>query len=156
MPTRKWGTEKLVNTTTLRHQVASKVAALTGGRFVVVWEDRSGASIRRSAASFLTPRARRSGARSQSRFRPAAMKPCPTSPAWPMGASSSPGRSFGVGTSILGSVYNADGGLVRSQPVVHSNLVQLANSDAARGKTGAAVVWEQPGPNGIDIGYSWI
>src|SRR5262245_6893633 len=41
MSTRKWGTEKLVNTTTIGDQFNSEVAALTGGGFVVVWTDNS-------------------------------------------------------------------------------------------------------------------
>ena len=41
MPTRKWGTEKLVNTTTAGHQSNSQVAGLAGGGFVVVWADGS-------------------------------------------------------------------------------------------------------------------
>ena len=42
MPTRKWGREKLVNTSTAGVQIASKVAALAGGGYVVVWEDLDG------------------------------------------------------------------------------------------------------------------
>jgi Ca2+-binding RTX toxin-like protein len=43
MPTRKWGNEKLVNTTTAGDQQNSDVAVLADGGFVVVWEDDSGA-----------------------------------------------------------------------------------------------------------------
>ena len=39
MPTRKWGTEKLVNTTTSGNQTWARVAELAGGGYVVVWED---------------------------------------------------------------------------------------------------------------------
>lgn len=46
MPTRKWGSEKVVNTTTAGNQYRSDVAALAGGGFVVVWEDDSGADAR--------------------------------------------------------------------------------------------------------------
>jgi hypothetical protein len=42
MPARKWGIEKLVNTTTAGSQQYSKVAVLSGGGFVVVWEDDGG------------------------------------------------------------------------------------------------------------------
>ena len=41
MPTRKWGTEKLVNTTIAGDQYHSDIAALAGGGFVIVWEDES-------------------------------------------------------------------------------------------------------------------
>lgn len=41
MPTRKWGTEKLVNTTIAGDQSNSDIAALAAGGFVIVWEDES-------------------------------------------------------------------------------------------------------------------
>jgi hypothetical protein len=43
MPTRDWGPESLVDTTTANDQMSSRIAVLAGGGFVVVWEDHSGA-----------------------------------------------------------------------------------------------------------------
>jgi hypothetical protein len=39
MPSREWSLERLVNASTTGSQANSKVAALAGGGFVVVWED---------------------------------------------------------------------------------------------------------------------
>src|SRR5262245_66274458 len=37
----KWGAEFLVNTTTVRSQIGSSLAALGDGRFIVIWHDYS-------------------------------------------------------------------------------------------------------------------
>src|SRR5262245_57960937 len=42
MTTLKWGTEKLVNTTTAGIQGSCEIAGLVGGGFVAVWEPKSG------------------------------------------------------------------------------------------------------------------
>jgi Ca2+-binding RTX toxin-like protein len=144
MPTRKWGTEKLVNTTTTGSQSASDVAALTGGGYVVVWQDDG----------VVPPTIR------FQRYDAAGNK---------VGAEVDIGVEF-VGTDIEpsvigladggfyvtwsntsfdhieGYVYNSNGTFVRYQPVIYTAGDQLGSDVAAFG-AGSAIAWTDTNGN---------
>ena len=63
MPTRKWGSEKLVNTTTAGFQRNSVVASLADGGFVIVWGTKARVRTRQSGRSATTQQATASAGR---------------------------------------------------------------------------------------------
>ena len=145
MPTRKWGSEKLVNTTITGAQAFSDVAALAGGGFVVVWEDES-------AGSDAAIRAQRYDATGQTVG--GEMLIAGPSPTNDLDAPSVTGLADGsfyvtwtqnVGSDnyIQGSVYNANGGFVRDQTVVFASG-QDDDSQVAKFGNGSIVAWTDP------------
>ncbi|MDQ6432589.1 calcium-binding protein [Mesorhizobium sp. LHD-90] len=146
MPTRKWGAEKLVNTTTAGSQAFSDVAALAGGGFVVVWEDES-------AGSDAAIRAQRYDATGQTVGGEILIAgPIPTNDLdLPSVTGLADGgfyvtwtQNVGSGNNyIQGSVYNANGGFVRDQPVVFA-FGEDDDSHVAKFGTGSIVAWTDP------------
>src|SRR5262249_32503474 len=120
MPTRKWGSERLVDTTTAGDQLASKVTALPNGRFVVVWHANSGAhpAIR---TQIFDAAGNRVGTEIAVDANLGNDEVLPSVTALADGGFYVTWTQL-VGSSnyILGSVYNASGTFVRSQPAVYS------------------------------------
>ena len=149
MPTRKWGNEKLVNTTTAGAQSFSDVTVLADGSFVVVWQDdasgdsairaqrydaagnRLGGEIVIAAAAgfdFLSP--------SVTALADGGFYVTCTQPA---GATDN---------YIVGAVYDANGVFVRSQTVVFA-FGEDDNSQVVQFGTGSAVAWYDPDADDI-------
>ena len=141
MPTRKWGSEKLVNTTTAGNQLNSDVAALAGGGFVVVWQDDSGADAAIRAQRYDALGNRVGGEMTITAGPGAETLPSVTGLAdggfyvtWTLDTGPN-------SNDIRGNVYNANGAFVRSQPVIFASGNDT-DSDVARLGTDSVVVWE--------------
>ncbi len=150
MPTRKWGPERLVNTTTINGQQSSHVAVLANGTFVVVWEDDSGAHTAIRAQRF-------DAAGNPLGGEIAIATSTGNDQVLPSVTALADGGFYvtwtqlvGPDNYIFGSVYDAGGAFIRPQTVVFA-FGQDTNSEAARLGTGSAVVWEDPDANNIDF-----
>lgn len=148
MPIRRWGPERLVNTTATGPQAVPRVAALTGGGFVVAWRDDASAT-----PAVRVQRFDAAGARLGAEITVAEA-------AEPGGEIAVAGTAEGgflvawVGPAsptagtVQTKVYAADGTLLRAQPAVIDTELP-ANPEVARLGAGIAVVWERPA-----IGYA--
>src|SRR5262245_23330502 len=123
MTTRKWGNERLVNTTASGAQFHSDVAALAGGGFVVVWEDES-------AGTDAAIRAQRYDAAGNPAGAEMLIAPriVGNDLFLPKVAGLADGTFYVSWTQftasqnyIYGKIYNANGGLVRNQDVVFAD-----------------------------------
>ena len=145
MPTRRWGSETLVNATTAGEQRNADVTALAGGGFVIVWEDESAgpdASIRAQIYNALgnpvggelvvAPRIA-----SNDLFQPKVTGLADGNfyVSWT--------QNVGSENYIYGRVYDAGGDFVRNQTVVFANT-QVVNGDLSSFGTGAADAWVSP------------
>lgn len=149
MPTRKWGSEKLVNAGSIGDFVNAQVAGLAGGGFVVVWQD--------NAPVDSAVRAQRYDAAGN------AVGSEMTITAVVGNASANPSITgladggflvnfdFDAGTEnyIFGRVYNADGGFVRDQHTFPGGQDRFTEN--ARLGSGSVVTWQDPDVNDGDI-----
>jgi len=150
MATRKWGSEKLVNSGLAGWQYESAVAGLAGGGFVVVWQDDS------TADSAI--RAQRYDAFGNPIGGEMAIAAgVGNDRILPSVTGLADGGFFVTWTQpvggdyyILGSIYDGDGAFVRSQPTVFA-FGRDDNAQVARLGTGSVVVWEDPDGNNTDI-----
>ena len=161
MATRKWGTEKLVNTTAAGNQADPKVTVLPDGRIVIVWQDSSGAHAAVRGQIFDTTGNRIGGeipifvAAGNDEVSPSV-------------SATGSGDFYvtwtqlvGSSNYILGSVYDPNGAFVRSQPADFDSSI-VDHSDSAVAESGTATVWEKRdgisigGGPGIDIGFTMI
>ncbi|HEV8681138.1 MAG TPA: hypothetical protein VGQ90_17305, partial [Stellaceae bacterium] len=143
MATRKWGPEKLVNTTTASDQGFSDVTVLADGSFVVVWQDDSG--------DFSAIRAQRYDALGNRLGGEIAIATSASNDQeLPSVTALADGGFYVTWTQrvdadnyILGSVYDASGAFVRSQTVVFA-FGQDTDSQAVQLGAGSAVAWYDP------------
>ena len=148
MATRKWGSEKLVNTNVPGHQIDSHVAGLTGGGFVMVWRDDSTveATIRAQRYDALGNRAGGEYVFYSQFVAPGqVVSPAVTGLAGG-GFYLTYTETFGLSSAILGHVYDANGAFVRSQGI--TPFGSYGNSEVARLGAGSVVVWEDPSDSG--------
>ena len=140
MPMLKWGTEKLVNTNTLNNQATGRVVALTNGRFVVIWQDGSGAH-QAVRGQLYDATGNRIGSEIAIDVNPGNDEILPSVAALADGGFYVTWTQL-VGSSnyVLGSIYNADGAFVRSQTVVYSFYQDSRSVEVALG-TGSVVAW---------------
>lgn len=153
MPTRKWGNEKLVNTTNLYAQRNADVTALAGGGFVVVWEDYSGGADVVIRAQRYDALGNRAGGELTIASVAGADYITPTVTALADGGfyvtyTQVIGPS---NQSVVGRVYDANGAFVRDQGVFFFGLHEGA--DVARLGAGSVVVWTDGSSNDGDISY---
>jgi serralysin len=149
--TRKWGREKLVNTTTTGFQQNADIAALAGGGFVVVWEDRSGADTVIRAQRYDALGNRAGGELTIASVAGADyVAPVVTALA-DGGFYVTYTQDTGSQQSILGRVYDGNGAFVRDQTVF--GFVLQEDSDVARFGTGSIVVWTDGTSNDGDVRY---
>jgi Ca2+-binding RTX toxin-like protein len=143
MPTRKWGTEKLVNATMFGNQTWARVTALAGGGYVVVWED-DGLAFSAIRAQVFDTAGNRVGSEIAVIVPPGNQEITPAVTGLAGGGFAVTWTQL-VGSSnyILGSVYDAHGTFVRSQPAAFG-ADQIANGQVTRFGSGTAVVWEEP------------
>ena len=140
MPTRKWGTEKLVNTTTTNAQLSPRVTVLSNGRIIVVWQDFSSGHAAVRGQLFDATGVKIGGeiaidvAAGNDEVLPSvtALADGGFYVTWT--------QLVGSSNYVLGSIYNADGAFVRSQPVVFA-FYQDRGSVEARLGTGTVVAW---------------
>ena len=152
MPTRKWGTEKLVNTTTANGQQLSKVTTLAGGGFVVVWQDGSGAHAAIRGQLF-DAAGNRIGSEIAIDVQAGNDEVLPSvAPLADGGFTVTWTQLVGTSNYILGSVYNSSGAFVRSQPTVFA-FDQVSDSQVARLGAGTVVAWDDPTTNSGDIQF---
>jgi len=150
MATRKWGAEKLVNTTTANDQLLSDVTVLVGGSFVVVWQDDSGADSAIRAQRYDALGNRLGG-------EIAIVVSAGNDHELPSVTALADGGFYVTWTQLLGadnfiqgSVYNASGAFVRSQPVIFA-LGEDNDSQVTRFGIGSAVAWLDP--DAFDINF---
>ena len=143
MPTRRWGTEKLVNTTLTGNQLSSKIATLTDGSFVVVWQDESTID-----TAILAQRYDAAGNRLGGELIIASSVGIDF--VNPDIAALADGTFYVTATQIagpqnyiVGSIWGANGTVVRSQQVELGALFN-DNSDIARLGNGSVVAWVEP------------
>jgi hypothetical protein len=141
MPTRKWGSEKLVNTTTAGAQSACDVAALTGGGYVVVWQD-DGVAPPTIRFQRFDAAGNKVGIEGEigSGFVGTDIEPSVTGLADGGFYITWSNTSF---SHIEGHIYGANGAFVRYQPVIFTTVPQR-DSDVAAVGTGNAVVCTDP------------
>ena len=150
MPTRKWGSEILVNTTVAGDQTNSKITVLAGGGFVVVWQDDRSAD-----SAILAQLYDAVGNRIGGELTLAAAAGIdfvlPDVTALADGSFYFTATQLvGADNYIVGAVYDASGAVVRAQHVVFA-FGQDTNSDVARLGTGSVVTWEDPNGVNTDI-----
>jgi hypothetical protein len=152
VPTRKWGIEHVVDSTTANDQTNSSVIALTNGRFVVVWEDDGGTypAIR---GQLFDATGNRIGSEIAIAVAPADSEIRPSvAPLADGGFTVTWTQKSGTANYILGSVYNNNGAFVRSQPVIFASD-EVDDSSVARLGTGSVVAWDDRSSNTGDIQY---
>jgi Ca2+-binding RTX toxin-like protein len=143
MPTRKWGTEAVVNTTTSGNQARARVANLTGGGYVVVWED-DGLAFSAIRAQIYDTAGNRLGGQIDVIIPPSNQEIMPEVTGLADGGFAVNWTQLvGAANYILGSIYNAQGGFVRSQPAAFGGDL-ITNEQVTRFGAGTAVVWEEP------------
>lgn len=155
MPTRKWGSELLVNTTTEGRQGSQDVAVLADGSFVVVWEDTSLADGAIRAQRFDAAGNRLGGEMLVAHvpgaggFQSFSPEVCALANGdfyvtWE--------QSAGNDRYILGKVYDPAGALVRAQPVIFAFGFDGQHQSTALG-AGSVVAWHDPDSTQGDILY---
>ncbi|MFN0192472.1 MAG: calcium-binding protein [Aestuariivirga sp.] len=150
MPTRKWGAEKLVNTGLTGDQLNSSIAGLTGGGYVVVWQDDSTVDSAIRAQRF-DAQGNKAGAEIEIIEQPGNGSSLPSVAGLADGGFYV-NWTFDVTTDnyILGSVYDANGAFVRVQNVVFPIGFDRDTSTARLG-TGSVVAWRDPEANSGDL-----
>ncbi len=143
MPTRKWGLESQVNTTLGGPQHNSKIAALTEGRFVVVWQDDSSGNAAIRAQIFDS-----AGKPVGGEFPIADV--AGNNYILPDVTALADGSFYVTATEqhavdnyIVGSVWDANGVVVRFQPVAFA-FGQDTYSKVAQLGSGSVVTWYDP------------
>jgi hypothetical protein len=154
MPTRRWGSEKIVNTTTAGQQTATAVSALAGGGFVVVWEDLGTVTPGIRAQRFDALGNKAGGeitvATGEGHYQPAVAGLADGGfyVTWTHAGAGGAGSTF-----IEGNVYGADGAFLRYQPVVFAFGAEDSSTVAALGN-GALVAWRSGGnQTGSDLAF---
>jgi Ca2+-binding RTX toxin-like protein len=149
MPTRKWGSEKLVNAGSIGDFVNAEVAGLTGGGFVVVWQDNTPAD-----SAVRAQRYDAAGNTVGSEMTVSAV--VGNASANPSVTALSDGGflvnfDFDAGTEnyIHGKVFNTSGGFVRDQHTFPGGQDRF--TDNAWLGNGSVVTWQDPEANDGDI-----
>jgi Ca2+-binding RTX toxin-like protein len=151
MATRKWGNEKIVNTSLAGDQYFSSVAGLIGGGFVVVWQDSNPTD-----DVILAQRYDDSGNKIGGVIAVSALNSQSGRQFEPSVTALADG-GFYVGWSdedastdrdIVGAVFNANGGFVRDQNP-DETFKNSSESSVARLGSGSVAVWTDE-TNGVD------
>ena len=137
------GYRKLVNTTTSGNQTWARVTELAGGGYVVVWED-DGLAFSAIRAQMFDTAGNRVGSEIAVIVPPGNQEITPAVTGLADGGFAVTWTQL-VGSSnyVLGSIYDAHGTFVRSQPAAFGGD-QIANGEVTRFGSGTAVVWEEP------------
>ncbi len=141
MPTRRWGSEKIVNTTTAGNQVDSRVVALANGRFVATWRETHSNAVRAQIFdAFGTPVGSEllllpPGGSAPLDYDVAGLADGGFYLTWTQADGSFPLNL------ILGKVYAADGAFLRDQPVLFG-FGQDRDVTVERFGAGAVVAWK--------------
>lgn len=143
MATRKWGSETIVHANLLGDQYGSKVAALAGGGFVVVWQD-DGSGVKAIMAQIYDALGNRAGGELTIASNVGIDFELPDVTGLADGTFYITATQL-VGTDnfIVGSVWDASGALVRSQHVVFAFGLD-SNAQVAELGTGSVVAWTDP------------
>ena len=142
MPTRKWGSEKLVNTITAGFQFDSDVAGLAGGGFVVAWQDNSAADSAIRAQRYDTLGNRVGGELTIASAAGIDFEAPAVTALADGGFYVTATQRAGANNFILGSVWDANGVVVRSQHPDSEATGLDADSDVARLGAGSVAVWQ--------------
>ena len=151
MTTRRWGPERIANTSLAGDQSGARVAALTGGGFVVVWKDGSTAAPQVRAQRFDAQ-----GAPAGAEILVAAASRAASG----IAVTGLADGGFYVTWSetigplvayVQGNIYAADGSFLRYQPVVFPFSTADGDPAMAPRAGGAAVAWEVGGGGGVAL-----
>ncbi len=151
MPTRKWKTELLVNSTTFGQQNQSSVVALTDGGFLVAWRDEGP-----SDSVIRAQRFDATGARVGTEF---VVNGAGGDQLNPVLVALSDGNVWALQQDfdsandhdIAGQVIQPDGTVVRAQDANGSGNDEVRPAGASLGTNGAVAVWMNLNANGGDI-----